>query len=96
MTHEHQYFTPILEALVELGGKAKTHVVLEKVGEKMKNLLKPKDYEKLPSGKAIRWQISAMWARWRLIEKGYLRRDSPRGVWEITDKGRRILQETSR
>jgi hypothetical protein len=47
----------------------------------------PADYEKLASGD-IRWRNRAQFVRLRLIERGDMKKDSPRGLWEITDQGR--------
>ena len=44
--------------------------------------------QKLPSSGVIRWENTAQWVRFYLVRQGYLSKDSPRGVWEITDKGR--------
>ncbi|MFN5002006.1 MAG: winged helix-turn-helix domain-containing protein [Akkermansiaceae bacterium] len=84
----------ILESLVELGGSAKTRVVLDRVGEKMKSILKPLDYAVLPSdGKSIRWRNSAQWARnTRVNEDGRMKK-TKNGTWEISDKGRKWLKE---
>lgn len=82
---------PILEALVELGGSAPMSGVLEVVEQKMKGVLNPHDYEPLRSG-GIRWRNTAQWCRHALIQEGLLRRDSPYGIWEITDRGRKALQ----
>jgi len=86
------YRLPILEVLVEMGGSARMSDVLNKVFNKMKDQLKPKDMEKLPSGISIRWENRAQWERLRLINEGYLKKDSPRGIWEITGAGRKLLE----
>ena len=81
---------PILETLIEMGGGGKTGKVLDRVGEKMKDTLKPKDFERLTSqGKPIRWRINAQWARNTMAnEDGRMKNDSRNGYWEISDKGR--------
>ena len=38
-----------------------------------------------------RWRNAAQWARQSMIYDGYLKSDSPRGVWEVSDKGREFL-----
>ena len=38
-----------------------------------------------------RWRNAAQWARNSMIHEGLLKADSPRGVWEISDQGRRAL-----
>jgi len=87
ITPQADYTLPLLEALIEMGGSGKMSNVLDQVFNKMKNRLKPKDLEKTPSGTAIRWKNHAQWERQRLKSEGYLKKDSPRGIWEITEKG---------
>lgn len=84
----------ILLALVEMGGSGKTRHVLDRVGEKMKHILKPIDYEVLPSdGKTIRWRNSAQWARDKMSNKDGRMTERNDGIWEISDKGRKWLAE---
>jgi hypothetical protein len=90
-TPQTAYFIPILETLVELGGSGKIAQILEKVKSKMKPVLKEVDYEKLPNGQ-VRWINYAEWARKKMIGEGRLRPDSPRAVWEITEKGEECLK----
>jgi len=92
VTPEADYALPILEALIEMGGSGRSSEVLDKVFDKMNDRLKPKDLEKIPSGTSIRWKNYARWERKNLILEGYLKKDSPRGIWEITDKGRNLYQ----
>lgn len=87
ITPQSAYAIPLLESLIEMGGKGKVRSVLEKVGEKMDSKLKEKDLEKVSTG-ALRWKNHAMWERLNLVDLGYLKRDSPRGIWEITDTGK--------
>lgn len=92
----HMDFCPfILQALVEMGGAGKTRDVLDRVGEKMKRLLKPKDYETHKSdAHQIRWRNTAQWARNHMVnEDGRMKKGSPNGTWEISDKGRAWLKK---
>jgi restriction endonuclease Mrr len=59
----------------------------------MKSILKAVDYQMLPSGNDIRWHNTAQWERYTLIQEGLLKSESPRGIWEISDKGQKILKE---
>ncbi len=90
-TSQREYRIPILEALVELGGRALSSKVLEKVEIKMKTVLKSVDYEDIPSGHDVRWRNTARWERKNMVQEGLLRSDSPIGVWEISEKGREYL-----
>lgn len=95
-TVETEFYRPILETLAEMGGRGKVAKVLEGVRAKMAAILKPADYEPLPAAtksKTIRWWNSAQWARFNLSKQGYLKSDSPHGIWEITEKGRTYLDK---
>ncbi len=93
ITPHTAFYRAILESLVELGGSAKTKYVLDRVGEKMKDILKPLDYAVLPSdGKSIRWRNSAQWARNTMVNEDGRMKKTKNGVWEISDKGRKWLK----
>lgn len=98
ITPHPMFYRPILEVLVELGGGAKTKVILDRVGEKMKAVLKPKDYEHHKSSNQIRWRNTAQWARNTMVnDDGRMKKGSRNGYWEIADKGRAWLKkETSK
>jgi len=67
-------------------------MVTRRVREIMADILKPADFESLNDEHDIRWVTNVRFARQNLIERGCLRSDSPRGIWEITDRGREYLQ----
>jgi restriction system protein len=94
-TPQADYVIPILEALVDLGGRGRVAEVLDLVYEKVKEILTPFDHEMLPSGLTERWRNTAQWARNEMVTKGLLRNDSPRGFWEISEKGKNYLKEHS-
>jgi len=96
-TPEQAYFLPILSVLVDLGGPARMVDVLDRVGEAMKQVLKEVDYEPLTSDPtATRWRNAAQWARHALVKEDLMRADSPRGIWQISEAGRKYLKEQSR
>lgn len=88
VTPEREYRAPILATLMEMGGRGRVKDILKKVEAKMKDKLTKLDYGKLPSGAYVRWKNYAMWERLNMINDGLLKKDSPRGIWEITDKGK--------
>jgi len=93
-TREEQFVMPILEAIIELGGKAKVKDVLELVYYKMEDILNSYDYEPLPSNpKQQRWENTAQWARNMMVNKGLLAKNTPKGIWEITEKGKKFYEE---
>jgi hypothetical protein len=96
ITPRFNYRLPILESLIEKGGAGKTSEILSSVYSKMKDKFTPKDLEKLPSGNAIRWNNRARWVRQQLTSEGYMKKDSPPGTWEITNEGKKYLEELKR
>jgi restriction system protein len=94
ITSHIDYCQPLLEVLQSMGGRGSTKKVLDLLGEKMKPILKPKDYEAHESdAKQIRWRNTAQWARNQMVnEDGRMKKNSPRGIWEISDKGRKWLE----
>jgi restriction endonuclease Mrr len=80
----------ILKALVKLGGAAPKNNVLGTVGEMMAVRLNEFDRAKNKSG-GIRWRNTAEWERFNMVQEGLLRRNSRRGVWELTDRGREAI-----
>jgi hypothetical protein len=94
ITSQDDYCAPMLRVLIEMGGSGKTKDVIVKVGEKMKTILKPKDYEKTATRtKELRWQNNTRWARQAMVDDGRLKNTSPTGLWEISDKGRAWLKK---
>jgi hypothetical protein len=92
---EERYELPLLKALADAGGQAPYRDVVDAVGRELKDDLLPADFEHLHSG-AVRWQSRLQFVRLRLIERGYLDKNAPRGVWTITDAGSSALAEGER
>jgi len=93
ITPQSAYELPLLQALEKLGGRAKINDVLNEVYRLVEHRLTPADKQILPSGKEVRWRNAVKWARQHLKEKGYLRSDSPEGIWETTEAGREYLKQ---
>lgn len=95
ITSMPHFFRPLLESLVEMDGSGKLNDVLDRIGEKMKDQLKPKDWEKHKSPPhQIRWRNTAEWARNHMVNKtGLMKKGSKRGIWEISAKGCKWLEE---
>lgn len=92
-TPQGAYEKPILQALVQLGGSGTADSVLSIVEEQMKALLRPSDLVPTSPGRDLRWRNTAKWTRNNLKEKGLIKADSPRGIWEISEKGREYLKQ---
>jgi hypothetical protein len=68
-TPEEKFILPILEALIGLGGEAHAKDVLGRVHAKMRNILNSYDYEDLSSNNQKRWEITALWAKYRMVKE---------------------------
>lgn len=96
-TPEKAYNIPILLALHEIGGRGSISDVLDRVGSIMKSTLKPVDYQPLRgSNKILRWRNTAQFARNTMVGEGLLEASSPKGIWEMSDRGRAIVKERSK
>lgn len=90
-TPEEAYRLPILRTLAEMGGAGRTAEVLDHVGKLMQDQLKEVDYDPLSSSGSPRWRNSAQWARNTMVNEGLMKESARRGVWEISEAGRRYL-----
>lgn len=89
-----EFRIPIPEPLVELGGRGGIRNVLAKVEDKMKDKLTPYDFQGLKSNPSkIRWENTVQWCRLVMFKEGLLSHNSPRGIWEITPKGKTYLEQ---
>jgi len=93
-TPETAFYAPILQALDELGGTARTVDVVKRVGGFMTDVLSPDDRRPLPSTGLPRWENTAQFARYSMVRGGLLKPGSPRGTWAISAKGIEHLQRT--
>ena len=93
--NESAYELPMLEIISEHGGRAAAREVLDELETRLNGQLTDVDKQELASGD-VRWRNRAQFVRLRLVEKGDMVKDSPRGVWEISDQGqRRIAAEAA-
>jgi hypothetical protein len=84
---EQRYELPLLRALIDAGGEAPYREVLESVGRALTDEFMPADHETLASG-SVRWHSRLQFVRLRLVERGEMDREAPRGIWRITEAGR--------
>jgi Mrr N-terminal domain len=91
---EEAYETPILQVLESNGGRVPASEVISQVGDIVEEQLTALDREHLQTGD-LRWHKRVQFTRLRLVERGLVRKDSPRGLWEITAEGQRALSAAS-
>ena len=72
----------LIESLKTLGGSARKREVEDEMERRLRSVLTNADYE--PVGEGIpRWRKSAEWMRYRLVQEGIMKANSPRGIWEL-------------
>ena len=86
------YELPILAVLVGKGGRAPSREVVDGLEQRLDGRLNSVDQEKTSTGE-VRWRNRAHFVRLHLVEQGDMVRGSPRGVWEITEEGRRRVAQ---
>jgi len=93
-TRETAYFRPILQVLNQMGGVGEMNEVLERLPRVMKGTLTDVDFEPLaPNTEVPRWWNTAQWAQSAMVQAGLLKSDAPRGVWEMTEAGHKLIAE---
>ena len=89
------YELPILRALARLGGSAPRRAVAAEVRARIGGRLGDLDREELRGG-TPRWEMRIDVARKQLIERGWLRADSRRGIWALAPAGVEKLRRLKR
>ena len=90
-TPQAAFRDPLLRVLYESGGSGRMSGVVDRVGDSMRQL-NDVDRQKLATGE-IRWRNAVQWERNQMVKEGLLKKDSPRGVWELTAKGIKAAED---
>jgi len=88
-----EYYRPLLQALVELGGEATRSQLEEKVEPILASVLKPVEMTATTGGK-LGWKRGVRRARRFMVKEGLLEEHS--GLkWRISSQGRRVAEGTA-
>lgn len=87
---QKEFRAPLMKTLLELGGSAAVSEVREAMEKKMEPMLNAADYEPVSTGEP-RWWNAICWERASLVREGFFEDNSPRGVWELSKKGKALL-----
>ncbi|MFJ5790391.1 protein NO VEIN domain-containing protein [Lysinibacillus sp. NPDC093197] len=76
---------PLVLELYKRGGKAKANEIYEPLADyfELSDDLRKKTVNE--NTKELKWHNNVRWARQQLVDKGILKNDSDRGVWELGD-----------
>ena len=84
----------LMRAVHELGPAASKQQVCLRVYEHVKNRLSEADHAPVKTGEP-RWLNAICWERSVLVKEGLFSSTSPRGVWELSERGRKQMDEGS-
>ena len=87
-----RYFSPVVEALQQLGGSGRPEEVRARIVQALR--LSEKDQAELMASGISRFENQVHWARFYLSKAGFID-SSRRGVWSLTDKSRGMPSLTS-
>jgi Mrr N-terminal domain len=82
-----EYRPHILDILRHAGGAQHVSLVLDELERRMKSRSTDADYRIL-SKDEVKWRNAARWERAVMVRDGLIKRDSRRGIWELTEHGR--------
>ena len=88
-----EYRLPILTVLSEHDGRYYGKEVEKIIGRRMKSQFNDADMEVLSDGFTKRWEKMVQFQRLRMVKEGLLLSNSPRGLWEISEKGKYYLKK---
>jgi len=91
---QKEFRLPLMKAVLELGGSADVSAVRRLMEKKVTPQLSDADYEPV-SGGDPRWWNATCWERANLVREGFFMTDSPRGVWELSEKGKQLLRQSA-
>ncbi len=82
-----RYARWIIAALGNIGGNARAEEVTNHIRKVFGQEFTEWDRETISSGQT-RWEKHVHWARFYMARSGLLNGNAPRGVWELTEKGK--------
>jgi Mrr N-terminal domain len=86
LTPQKDFRRPLMQVIRDLGGRATTSKVRPALLKIIQSDLLDGDYYHVSSGDE-RWWNAACWERKDLVEEGLFERNSPRGVWALSEAG---------
>ena len=91
-TPQRDFRVPLMEQLEMLGGIAEVRTIREALRPLLMPKLNPADLELVSTGEE-RWWNAVCWERNDLVKEGLFQKNSRRGVWALSDKGRMFLRK---
>lgn len=89
---QRDFRSHLLKVMIELGGSAYAKDIREMLEPQVRPLLGPADLAPVSTGDP-RWWNAVCWERNDLVKEGLFRKDSDRGIWELSDRGRQAAKQ---
>lgn len=90
---QSEFRMPILEALIEHNGQASRREAHEYIYKKLEHVFNEIDLEVLSDGYTKRFEKNIDYQRLRMTKEGLLKADTPNGIWAISEKGMKYIEE---
>jgi hypothetical protein len=88
---QKEFRVPLLKTLLEFGGSANVSRIRKTMEQKMAPKLGEVDYLPVSTGDP-RWWNATCWMRNDLLKEGLIRSDTERGVWALSDEGKKAAR----
>jgi Mrr N-terminal domain len=88
---QKEFRLPLLKTLLDLGSSANVSEIRKLMETKVGSLLSEADYQLVSSGDP-RWWNAVCWERSNLAKEGLIDRNTERGVWALTEEGKRVAK----
>jgi len=93
-TPTHLFYFPILNCLLQNDGTAHIKALYTQIEQN--HIFTTDDLMPTQSAKQEpRWKVTLRWAKEELIQKGFIKRGTSRGVWELTPQGAEWLSRNT-
>ena len=89
-TSRNTFIRAIVQVMEQMGNSGSNKEIHQKVEVVLADVLTPEDYELDSIGRVI-WYHQVDWARLYMAKIGMIKNDSPRGVWELSDRYKELL-----
>jgi len=84
-------YLPLLKVIDDAGGRLSADEAVKRVEVYFPEFTEADKLERVPSGDK-RWDSRVHRVRRYLVEEGYLDKEAPKGIWQITQKGKQYLE----
>lgn len=90
LTPRNTLIRAIVQVMEQMGNSGNNKEIHQKLEIVLADVLTPEDYELDSSGRVI-WYHQVDWARMYMAKVGMIKNDSPRGVWELSERYKELL-----